>query len=104
MDAKTEAKVAKEEDKAEEDKVDEKDYIPAFNLLDPNKKGIIPIDAVNELLEKLEGSKKCPSESSAARRQDAAGQSAARQVEGVSEWQARGRIARFHRRDQRRHC
>lgn len=45
----------KEEDKTEEEKVDEKEYLPSFNLLDPDKTGSVPIDAVNELLAKLEG-------------------------------------------------
>ena len=44
----------KEDEKAEEEKVDEKEYLPSFNLLDPGKTGSVPIEAVNDLLVKLE--------------------------------------------------
>ena len=52
----------KEEDKSEEEKADEKEYLPSFNLLDPSKAGSIPIDSINDLLSKLETSNESKSE------------------------------------------
>ena len=39
----------------EEEKVDDKDYKPAFDLLDSGKIGKIHIEAINDLIGKLEG-------------------------------------------------
>eukprot|EP00826_Nyctotherus_ovalis_P039944 TRINITY_DN3880_c0_g1_i12.p2 TRINITY_DN3880_c0_g1~~TRINITY_DN3880_c0_g1_i12.p2 ORF type:complete len:120 (+),score=60.67 TRINITY_DN3880_c0_g1_i12:104-463(+) len=45
---------SKEEDKNDYKKVDEKEYLPSFNLLDTEKSGAISIESVNGLLSKLE--------------------------------------------------
>ena len=45
---------SKEDDKSDYEKIDAKEYLPSFNLLDADKTGAISIESVNELLSRLE--------------------------------------------------